>query len=49
MTVRLGLSLQLRGGVLEQSPLVITGFDGLEPLAASGFQELHRRSHGGSA
>ena len=42
MTVRQASSLQLRG-VLEQSfPLVITGFDGLEPSAASGFRELHR-------
>lgn len=42
MTVRLGSSFQLRGVLEQSSPLVITGFDGLEPSAASGFQELHR-------
>lgn len=42
MTVRLGLSLQLRGCVGAELPLSLLGQMALEPLAASGFQELHR-------
>ena len=45
MTVRLGSKIRAYSCMVcwnRASPLVITGFDGLEPSAASGFQELHR-------